>query len=39
MKSKLVLSNFACHLLSRRFFFGLFFDPEDRGDMFIRKVG
>jgi hypothetical protein len=28
----------ACHLLSR-WFLGLFFDPENGGDMFIRNVG
>jgi hypothetical protein len=27
------------HLLNHGFLLGLFFDPEDRGDMFLRNVG
>jgi hypothetical protein len=27
------------HLLTRWFLLGLFFDPKDGGDMFLRKVG
>jgi hypothetical protein len=29
---------FACYLLHAGFLFGLFFDPEDGGDMFLRNV-
>jgi hypothetical protein len=29
----------ACHLLHPGLFFGLFFDPEDWGDLFLRKFG
>jgi hypothetical protein len=29
----------ACYLLHAGFLFGLFFDPEDEGDMFLRNVG
>jgi hypothetical protein len=29
----------ACHLLSRWFLLGLFSDPEDVGDVFLRNVG
>jgi hypothetical protein len=29
----------ACHLLLRWFLAGLFFEPEDGGDMFLRNVG
>jgi hypothetical protein len=28
----------ACNLLHAGFLLGLFFDPEDRGDMFFRNV-
>jgi hypothetical protein len=28
----------ACHLLHTGFLLGLFFDPEDRGDMFLRNM-
>jgi hypothetical protein len=29
----------ACHLLSRWFLLGSYFDPEDGGDMSLRNVG
>jgi hypothetical protein len=29
----------ACHLIHADFLLGLFFDPEDVGDMFLRNVG
>jgi hypothetical protein len=29
----------SCYLLHAGFLFGLFFDPEDGGDMFFRNVG
>jgi hypothetical protein len=28
----------ACHLFDAGFLLGLFFDPEDGGDMFLRNV-
>jgi hypothetical protein len=31
-------SFFPCYMLHATFFFGLFFDPEDGGDMFLRIV-
>jgi hypothetical protein len=31
--------NFSCHVFSRCFLLGLFFDSEDRGDIFLRNVG
>jgi hypothetical protein len=30
---------FACHLLHAGVLLSLFFDPEDGGDMFLRKLG
>jgi hypothetical protein len=29
----------ACHLLHAGFSLGLFFDPDDGGDMFLRNIG
>jgi hypothetical protein len=29
----------ACYLLHAGFMFGLFFDPEDGGDMFLQNAG
>jgi hypothetical protein len=31
--------NSACHLLHAGFLLGLFFEPEDGGDMFLQNVG
>jgi hypothetical protein len=30
--------NSVCYLLHAAFLFGLFFDPEDGGDIFLRNV-
>jgi hypothetical protein len=32
-------SGYSCHLLQAGFFLGLFVNPEDGGDMFLRNVG
>jgi hypothetical protein len=29
----------SCYLLHAGFLLGLFFDPEDAGDMFLRNIG
>jgi hypothetical protein len=40
MKARVSIGNrkFACCLLHADFFLGIYFDPEDGGDIFLRKV-
>jgi hypothetical protein len=39
MKNKTNVEETACCPLHAGFLFGLFFDPEDEGDRFLRNVG